>query len=166
VEYLHCPAGIGPALEQEAIHIAQAVIEAFDICGLLAVEMFLTTNGDLLINEVAPRPHNSGHHTIEACNASQYEQHLRAILNMPLVDIRLKSPAVMINLLGEPGFSGHARYRGLQECLKVNGAHIHLYGKMITKPWRKMGHVTVVAENMEMAREKAKFVKDTLKVVA
>jgi 5-(carboxyamino)imidazole ribonucleotide synthase len=166
VEYLHCPAGIGPALEQEAIHIAQAVIEAFDMCGLLAVEMFLTKDGDLIINEVAPRPHNSGHHTIEACNASQYEQHLRGILNLPLVDIQLKSPAVMINLLGEPGFSGPAKYRGMQECLKVHGAYIHLYGKAITKPWRKMGHVTVIAENIERAREKAKFVKDTLKVVA
>ncbi len=166
VEFLYCPSGIGPALEQEAVQIAQATVEAFGICGLLAVEMFLTTDGDILINEVAPRPHNSGHHTIEACNVSQYEQHLRAILNLPLADIHLKSPAVMVNVLGEPGFTGPAMYTGLQDILKVNDAYVHLYGKTETRPWRKMGHVTTLGSTVDEAMKKAKFVKDTLKIVA
>ena len=166
VEYLFCPAGIGPALEQEAIQIAQASAEAFDICGLLAVEMFITTDGEILINEVAPRPHNSGHHTIEACTVSQYEQHLRGILNLPLADVQLRSPAVMVNLLGETGFSGEAKYSGLKECLHLDDVHVHLYGKAETKPWRKMGHATILASTMNEAMKKAKFVKDTLKIVA
>ncbi len=166
VEYLFCPAGIGSSLEQEAIQIAQSAAEAFGICGLLAVEMFLTTDGDLLINEVAPRPHNSGHHTIEACNVSQYEQHLRAILNLPLADIQLKSPTVMVNLLGDPSHSGPVQYLGLQECMRMTDSHLHLYGKIETRPWRKMGHVTVLAPNMKQALEKAKFIKDTLKVIS
>jgi 5-(carboxyamino)imidazole ribonucleotide synthase len=166
VEYLFCPAGIGPSLEQEAIQIAQAAAEAFGITGLLAVEMFLTTDGELLINEVAPRPHNSGHHTIEACSVSQYEQHLRAILNLPLADAHLRSPVVMVNLLGEQGFTGPVIYQGLAECMKMNDTHLHLYGKAETKPWRKMGHATVLAPTMDEAKRKGKLVKDTLKVVS
>lgn len=166
VEYLFCPAGIGPALEQEAIQIAQATAEAYGICGLLAVEMFITTDGIILINEVAPRPHNSGHHTIEACSVSQYEQHLRAILNLPLTDAQLRSPVVMVNLLGEPGHTGPARYEGLTTCMAKDDVHVHLYGKAETKPFRKMGHVTILAPTMYQAMKNAKFVKDTLKVVA
>ena len=166
VEYLFCPAGIGPALEQEAIQIAQSTAEAFGICGLLAVEMFLTTDGDLLINEVAPRPHNSGHHTIEGCNASQYEQPLRAILNLPLADVHLKSPTVMVNLLGEPGYTGPVQYAGLRECMRIGDTYLHLYGKAETKPWRKMGHVTVLAPDMDQAMKKAKLIRETLKVIS
>lgn len=166
VEFLFCPSGIEQSLERHAIHIAEATIEAYGICGLLAVEMFLTTQGDILINEVAPRPHNSGHHTIEACNVSQYEQHLRAILNLPLADIHLKSPAVMVNLLGEPGYSGPVKYQGLQECMRFDETYLHLYGKPETRPWRKMGHVTTLGHDVEDALEKAKFVKHTLKVIS
>jgi 5-(carboxyamino)imidazole ribonucleotide synthase len=166
VEFLFCPSGIGPALEQEAIQIAQAAAVSLGITGLLAVEMFITTDGEILINEVAPRPHNSGHHTIEACNVSQYDAHLRAILNLPLVDTKLKSPSVMVNLLGEPGYSGKTKYAGLAECLRMNDVYVHLYGKSDTKPFRKMGHVTVLSATLDGAKKKAQFVKDTLKVIA
>ena len=165
VEFLFCPAGIDPTLERNAIQIAEATIEAFNIQGLLAVEMFLTKDDNILINEVAPRPHNSGHHTIEACNVSQYEQHLRAILDLPLADIHLKSPSVMVNLLGEPGYAGPAKYLGLHECLRIDEAYVHLYGKEETRPWRKMGHVTALGHTISEALEKAKFVKNHLKVV-
>lgn len=166
VEYLYCPAGIGPALEQEAVQIAHSAIEDFDICGLLAVEMFVTTNGDILINEVAPRPHNSGHHTIEACSVSQFEQHIRGVTGLPLVDPVLRSPAVMINILGAEGFTGKAIYRGVTEALAIDDVHIHLYGKEITKPFRKMGHATIMAPRLEQAIEKSKLVRDLIKVEA
>ena len=166
VEYLYCPAGIGPALEQEAVQIAHSAIEDFDICGLLAVEMFVTTDGDILINEVAPRPHNSGHHTIEACSVSQFEQHLRGVTGLPLVDPVLRSPAVMINILGAEGFTGKAIYRGVTEALAIDDVHIHLYGKEITKPFRKMGHATIMAPGLEQAIEKSKLVRDLIKVEA
>ena len=166
VEYLYCPAGIGSSIAQEAIQIAQATAESLDMCGLLAVEMFVTTDGQLLINEVAPRPHNSGHHTIEACSVSQFEQHLRAILDLPLADVTLRSPAVMINILGSPGHEGPARYNGLEQCIGIDGVSLHLYGKSTTKPFRKMGHATIVAPRLEQAIETAKFVRSTISVTA
>jgi 5-(carboxyamino)imidazole ribonucleotide synthase len=115
---------------------------------------------------MAPRPHNSGHQTIEANGTSQYEQHLRSILNMPLGDTSLILPSAMVNLLGEPGFEGKAQYEGMEEVLKLSGVHIHLYGKRITKPFRKMGHVTIVDADLERLKKKAEFVKQTLKVIA
>src|SRR5688572_23549450 len=118
VEYLYCPSGLGPALELEATQIAQAAIESLDVCGLLAVELFLTVDGDWLINEVAPRPHNSGHHTIECCNVSQFQQHLLAICNLPLIDPQLHFPAVMVNILGEEGFEGPPKYLGVEQALR------------------------------------------------
>lgn len=164
VEFLVSPAQIDPAIEEAAEELAKSVIEAYNICGLLAVELFLTQDNQLLINEVAPRPHNSGHPTIDNCYTSQFEQHLRGILNLPLGSTHLKSPAVMVNLLGEPGYSGEVLYKGLNECLAIAGVNIHLYGKAVTKPFRKMGHVTVLGESVEAAKEKAKRVQDLLKV--
>jgi 5-(carboxyamino)imidazole ribonucleotide synthase len=166
VEFLSCPATIGKAVERDAYNLARSAIEAFDICGLLAVELFLTKDGRLLINEVAPRPHNSGHHTIDSCYTSQFEQHLRAILNLPLGSIRLKSPSIMVNLLGAEGHTGPAHYEGLAECLSIEGVKIHLYGKDITKPFRKMGHATVLADDLATARARAGRVRNTLRIVS
>jgi 5-(carboxyamino)imidazole ribonucleotide synthase len=134
--------------------------------GLLAVEMFLTKEGEILINESAPRPHNSGHHTIESAFVSQYQQHLRAILDLPLGTTRMKTASVMINLLGEPGYSGKVNYSGLEAVMKMEGVSVHIYGKKETRPFRKMGHVTILSDTVEDAREKADFVKNTLKVIA
>ena len=166
VEYLYCPSGLGPALELEAAQIAQAAIESFEMSGLLAVEMFLTSDGDWLINEVAPRPHNSGHHTIECCNVSQFQQHLLAICNLPLIDPQLHFPAVMVNLLGEEGFEGPAKYLGVEQALRLSNVFVHLYGKPYTKPFRKMGHVTVANRSINQAIKTANFIKDHIKVIA
>lgn len=166
VEMLVCPAQIDVNIEKEAIALAKRVIEAYDICGLLAVELFLTKNNQLLINEVAPRPHNSGHHTIDSCYTSQFEQHLRGILNLQLGSTKMKSSSVMVNLLGEPGYSGDVFYQGLNECLAMEGVNIHLYGKVTTKPFRKMGHVTVLGETVAIAKEKARKVQQLLKVIS
>jgi 5-(carboxyamino)imidazole ribonucleotide synthase len=166
VEYLYCPSGLGPALELEATQIAQSAIEALDICGLLAVEMFLTADGDWLINEVAPRPHNSGHHTIECCNVSQFQQHLLAICNLPLIDPQLQLPGVMVNLLGEEGFEGPVKYMGVEQALRLGSVYVHLYGKKITKPFRKMGHITVANRSVSQAIRTANFLKEHIKVIS
>jgi 5-(carboxyamino)imidazole ribonucleotide synthase len=166
VEYLFSPAAITSQIAAKADSIARSIIEKLGMIGLLAVEMFVTREGELLVNEVAPRPHNSGHQTIEANATSQYEQHLRAILNLPLGSTDAYLPSAMVNLLGEKGNSGEARYDGLEEVLRTSGTHIHLYGKKLTKPFRKMGHVTIMDENIESLKKKANFVKQTLKVVA
>ncbi|NET36293.1 MAG: 5-(carboxyamino)imidazole ribonucleotide synthase, partial [Cyanothece sp. SIO1E1] len=144
VEFLLCPARVADEVATEADELARKVIEAFDICGLLAVELFWTKTGEILVNEVAPRPHNSGHHTIESCLTSQFQQHLRGVLNLPLGSTQATSPAVMLNLLGEPGHTGPAHYQGFEDCLAIDGVYIHLYGKEITKPFRKMGHITIL----------------------
>ena len=164
VEFLLCPARVAPLVAAEAEALAERVIRCFDICGLLAVEMFLTTDGRLLVNEVAPRPHNSGHHTIDSAVTSQFQQHLRAICNLPLGATTQQTPAVMINLLGEPGHKGPVRYEGVEKCLALEGAYIHLYGKAQTSPFRKMGHATVTAPTAEAALEKAQFVRNNLKI--
>jgi len=164
VERLICPANISQQFDQEAQKIAKNVIEKFNMTGILAVEMFVTKKGEVLVNEIAPRPHNSGHHTIESCITSQYEQHLRAILGFPLGDTSIKMPSVMINLLGENGYSGHVKYEGLTECMGMSGIKIHIYGKKETKPFRKMGHVTVIDQSIDSAKEKAKKVSSILKV--
>lgn len=164
VEFLFAPAEITSDVEQKAYALAKDVISKLDMVGLLAVEMFLTKTGDLLVNEAAPRTHNSGHHTIEANNTSQFEQHLRAILNLPLGDTLLRTPAAMVNLLGEDGFSGDARYDGLEECMSMSGVYVHLYGKKLTKPFRKMGHITITDNETGPLKIKARKVKDTLKV--
>lgn len=166
VEFLFAPAQISAKIEQDAYQLATDVIEKLDLVGLLAVEMFLTKDGNLLVNEVAPRTHNSGHHTIEANLTSQFEQHLRAILNLPLGSTELTSPAAMVNLLGEDGYTGDAKYAGLEECMSMKGVYVHLYGKKVTKPFRKMGHVTITDSELESLKSKARKVKDTLKVIA
>ena len=166
VEFLFAPAQIPPETEEKAYDLARSVIEHLDMVGLLAVEMFLTQEGDILVNEVAPRTHNSGHHTIEANRTSQFEQHLRAILNMPLGATDLITPAAMVNLLGEDGFTGNALYEGMEQCMGMNGVYVHLYGKKLTKPFRKMGHVTITDDSIEALKAKARKVKDTLKVKA
>jgi len=164
VEFLQCPAEIDPAMEKEAQELAKATIGAFDICGLLAVEMFLDKNGKLLVNEVAPRPHNSGHHTIEAHYTSQFQQHLRAILDLPLGCTDAVQPAVMINVLGEPGSEGPAKYYGTEHLLKARGAYLHLYGKDMTKPYRKMGHVTITGPSLEELKKQARKISLALRV--
>ncbi len=166
VDYLFSPASVSPDLAKRATEIATEVIRELSMVGLLAVEMFVTREGGILVNELAPRPHNSGHQTIEGNVTSQYEQHLRAILNLPLGDTSVTRPAAMVNLLGEEGHSGEARYLGLEGALGIPGIYVHLYGKRNTKPYRKMGHVTVVDDDMESLKKKATFVKNTLKVVA
>lgn len=166
VEQLICPANISSKIEEEAARLALLIVEKMQFQGILAVEMFLTKAGDLVINEVAPRPHNSGHHTIEGAITSQYEQYLRAILGFPLGDTSIKLPSVMINLLGEPGYSGKAKYEGIMESMKLAGVNIHIYGKKDTRPFRKMGHVTVVDKDINKAIEKADQVKNQLKVIA
>lgn len=166
VEYLFAPAQISKTISQQADSIARSVIEKLEMVGLLAVEMFVTKTGEVLVNEIAPRPHNSGHQTIEANVTSQYEQHLRAITGLPLGKTDLLLPSAMVNLLGEPGFSGPARYQGFEEVMNVKGVHVHLYGKTQTKPFRKMGHVTIVDPDMDSLKQKANFVKHTLKVIA
>lgn len=166
VEFLFAPAQIDKKVEIAAYELAKDVIEKLGMVGLLAVEMFLTAEGKLLVNEVAPRTHNSGHHTIEANRTSQFEQHLRAILNMPLGSTELITPAAMVNLLGEDQFSGIALYEGMEECMAMEGVYIHLYGKKLTKPFRKMGHVTITDADVEALKVKARKVKDTLKIKA
>ena len=166
VEYLFSPAQISSAVSKEADQLARTIIQKLNMVGLLAVEMFVTKDDKILVNEVAPRPHNSGHQTIEANITSQYEQHLRAILNLPLGNTSSRQASAMVNLLGEEGYSGSAQYQGLEEILKLSGVHVHLYGKRNTKPFRKMGHVTIVGDDIESLKKKANFVKHTLKVIA
>lgn len=166
VEFLFSPASIKKNIEKEAEAIAARVAEKLGIIGILAVEMFLTKDGKILVNEIAPRPHNSGHQSIEGNATSQFEQHLRAILNLPLGDTSITRPSVMVNLLGEFGHEGPAVYEGLEEVLQFKGVYVHLYGKANTKAFRKMGHVTLVDEDLAKAKQKARMVQRTLKVKA
>lgn len=166
VELLFSPAKTSASLQQKAISIAENLISKLNMVGLLAVEMFVTKEGQVLINEIAPRPHNSGHHTIEANHTSQFEQLLRAILNLPLGNTATVLPAAMVNLLGDKDSNGKAIYSGVQEVLNIGDVHIHLYGKKITKPYRKMGHVTVTAATVDEAILKAQKVRSQLKVIS
>lgn len=166
VEYLFAPAQLTENQEVEANRIAVLIAEKLGIVGILAVEMFVTKSGKILVNEVAPRPHNSGHHTIEANLTSQYQQHLRAIMNLPLGDTEQRCAAAMLNLLGENHYQGIAHYQGLETVLALSGVYVHLYGKEITKPFRKMGHITVLGANQTEINEKIEVVKNTLKVIS
>jgi len=165
VEFLASPAQISRETEKKAQEIAKKVIEALDMVGILAVEMFLTRDGEIWVNEAAPRPHNSGHQTIEANYCSQYEMHFRSILDLPLGNTGIIQPSVMVNVLGHPAYSGPAVYEGMEKILEIPGVFVHLYGKTVTKPYRKMGHVTILDADPEKALEKARTVKDTLRVV-
>jgi 5-(carboxyamino)imidazole ribonucleotide synthase len=166
VEFLYSPSMSSQEVLDKADKLALELAEKLQIVGLLAVEMFVTVDGQVLINEVAPRPHNSGHSTIEANVTSQFEQHLRAILGLPLGDVSVIRPSVMINLLGADGYYGFVQYEGVEEVLRVPGVHLHLYAKSVTKPYRKMGHLNVTADTLEKAIEKAHNVKNLIVIKA
>jgi 5-(carboxyamino)imidazole ribonucleotide synthase len=164
VEYIICPANITKKLEEKAFDIAIKTAKSFNSIGLLAVELFITENNEILINEVAPRPHNSGHHTIECCLTSQFDQHIRAILNLPLGNSSLKSPGIMVNLIGENEFEGNVVYENIEKILKISGVSTHFYGKKKSRLNRKMGHVTIVHNDINEAKKIGKEVKKLIKV--
>jgi 5-(carboxyamino)imidazole ribonucleotide synthase len=166
VEYVLCPARISNAIEKKAERVALNTAAAFKHVGLLAVELFLTQDDNILINEVAPRPHNSGHQTIEASYTSQFEQHIRAVLNLPLGETRNKVSGVMVNLVGAEGYNGAVVYQNIEKILELVGVTPHIYGKKETRPFRKMGHVTIVHSEIDKAREIAQQVKETIKVIS
>lgn len=160
------PARIDKSVKQRAEDLAVRCVKALDGVGIFGIEMFLTRDERVLVNEIAPRPHNSGHYTIEACITSQFEQHLRAITGLPLGCPELMMPAVMVNLLGAEGHQGKPYFEGVDEILSIPGVSLHIYGKKETKPFRKMGHVTIVDKDLDGALEKAEIVKKTIKVVS
>jgi 5-(carboxyamino)imidazole ribonucleotide synthase len=164
LDVLLFPADLDNYLQDKAQKMAEELIEKMDICGLLAVEFFVSKEDDLILNEVAPRPHNSGHQTIESCNTSQFEQHLRGVLNLPLGPTTVHLPSAMVNLLGAPEHTGDVVYEGLNEVMEKEGIHIHIYGKKQTKPFRKMGHITVTHTNSEQAKKIALWVKEQVQV--
>lgn len=166
VEYVICPARIDEKVTQKATEVALKVSEAFNHVGLLAVEMFQTADDEILVNEVAPRPHNSGHYSIEASYTSQFENHLRAILNLPLGNTDSKVAGIMVNLVGEEGFSGQVVYENIEKIMAIDGVTPHIYGKRETRPFRKMGHVTIVNEDMTEARKIAEEVKNSIRVIS
>lgn len=166
VEYVICPARIDEKVAQKAQEVALKVSEAFQHVGLLAVEMFQTEDDEILVNEVAPRPHNSGHYSIEASYTSQFENHIRAILNLPLGNTASKVAGIMVNLVGEEGFSGQVVYENIEKIMAIDGVTPHIYGKRETRPFRKMGHVTIVNENMTEARRIAEEVKNSIRVIS
>ena len=165
VEYVICPARIENNIAERAKKIAEKVSNSFEHVGLLAVELFQTEEGEILVNEVAPRPHNSGHFSIEGSLTNQFEQHIRAILNLPLGNTKSKIAAIMVNLVGEEGYTGDAYYKNLEQILSLEGVTPHIYGKKQTRPFRKMGHVTIVNNDISKARKIAEVVKNTIKVI-
>jgi len=166
VEYVLCPARIDSKIAHKAQEIALKVSESLNHVGLLAVEMFQTQEDEILVNEVAPRPHNSGHYSIEASYTNQFEQHLRCILGLPLGNTESKVAGVMVNLVGAEGFEGPVYYEHIEDILKLKGVTPHIYGKKVTRPFRKMGHVTIVNQDMNEARKLAQKVKETIKVIS
>lgn len=166
VEYVICPARIDEKVAQKATDVALKASEAFHHVGLLAVEMFQTADDEILVNEVAPRPHNSGHYSIEASYTSQFENHLRAILNLPLGNTDSKVAGIMVNLVGEEGYSGQVVYENIEKIMAIDGVTPHIYGKRETRPFRKMGHVTIVNEDMTEARRIAEDVKNSIRVIS
>jgi len=166
VEYVICPARISNEVAIKARNIALKVAESFEHIGLLAVELFQTEDDEIIVNEVAPRTHNSGHHSIEASYTSQFEQHVRSILNLPLGDPESKVAGIMVNLVGEEGYSGNVVYENMEEILKMDGVTPHIYGKKETRPFRKMGHVTIVNNDLSEARAIAEKVKNTIRVIS
>lgn len=166
VEYVLCPARIPDEVAHKARTVALQVAEALQVVGLLAVELFQTQDDDILVNEVAPRPHNSGHYSIEAAYTNQFEQHLRAILNLPLGNTDSKTAGVMVNLVGAEGYQGKVIYENIEQIMAMSGVTPHIYGKKETRPFRKMGHVTIINEDINQARAIAEKVKQTIKVIA
>ncbi|MGB0657123.1 MAG: ATP-grasp domain-containing protein, partial [Flavobacteriaceae bacterium] len=165
VEYVLCPARISEQAAKKAITVALKTVEAYGQIGLLAVELFLTPEGDVLVNEVAPRPHNSGHFSIEASYTCQFEQHIRAVLDLPLGKTTSKASAVMVNLVGKQGHTGPVVYKNIDQVLAIEGVIPHIYGKKETRPFRKMGHVTIIHPKIDTARKMAAQVKETLSVI-
>jgi len=166
VEYLFVPSRIDSKKLEEARIIAEKVARLIGIIGLLAVELFIDTDDRILVNEIAPRTHNSGHHTFEANITSQFEQHMRAVCGFPLGETSAISAAVMVNLLGEEGYTGEAVYLGLEEIMQMEGVYLHLYGKKITKPFRKMGHATIIDKDLNAAIQKAERIKSVFKIIS
>ena len=166
VEYVLCPARIDKKVAEKALDVAMKVSRHFNHVGLLAVEMFQTQDDQIIVNEVAPRPHNSGHYSIEASYCSQFENHLRAILDLPLGSTKSKVAGIMVNLVGEEGFTGEVVYENIEEILAIDGVTPHIYGKRQTRPFRKMGHVTIVHEDMDEARRIAQDVKKIIRVIS
>jgi 5-(carboxyamino)imidazole ribonucleotide synthase len=166
VEFLIAPAQVSKDISEQAEHLARQIIEKLGMVGILGVEFFLTKSGELLVNEIAPRTHNSGHTSIEANRSSQFEQHLRAVLDLPLGDTAIVSPAAMINLLGEEGHTGAVFYQNLDTVMQNSGVYLHLYGKRETRPFRKMGHITILRDNIEELQSLAQYVKNTVKVIS
>ena len=166
VEYVICPARIDDAMAKKAQEVALKVSAEMKQVGLLAVEMFQTKDDQILVNEVAPRPHNSGHYSIEASYTNQFEQHIRAILGLPLGKTDSKVAGIMVNLVGAEGHTGEVVYENMEKILHMDGVTPHIYGKKETRPFRKMGHVTIVDENMARARQVAQEVKETIKVIS
>ena len=165
VEYVICPARIENNIAEKARIIAEKVSDAYKHVGLLAVELFQTEEGEILVNEVAPRPHNSGNFSIEGSLTNQFEQHIRSILNLPLGSTKSKIAAIIVNLVGEEGFTGDAHYKNVEHLLSMEGVTPHIYGKKQTRPFRKMGHVTIVNNDISKARKIAELVKKTIKVI-
>ncbi|MGX1929871.1 5-(carboxyamino)imidazole ribonucleotide synthase [Flagellimonas sp. 2504JD4-2] len=166
VEYVICPARISESVSKKAREVALKVSKSIQHVGLLAVEMFQTQNDEILVNEVAPRPHNSGHYSIEASYTNQFEQHIRAILGLPLGKTESKVAGVMVNLVGAEGHTGNVVYENITSILEMEGVTPHIYGKKQTRPFRKMGHVTIVDKDMSTARKVAQNVKETIKVIS
>ncbi len=166
VSYLICPAELDKSTLSKMNKIASLIAIDLDLVGLLAIEFFLDTNDDIFVNEVAPRPHNSGHHTQNSCETSQFEQHLRAILDLPLGSTRQHSIGAMVNIVGEPGYAGKTKYVGIEECMKIEGAHLHLYGKTETRPFRKMGHINIADKDRKKVVENIEKIKSTLRVIS
>lgn len=165
VEYVLSPARISKEVAKKAEEIALAVSKAFQHVGLLAVELFLTKDGEIWVNEVAPRPHNSGHYSIEASYTSQFEQHIRALLDLPLGNTANKVSGVMVNLVGKEGHNGPVHYKNIEHILAIEGVNPHIYGKKETRPFRKMGHITIVNKELSVARKIAEDVKETIEVI-
>jgi len=166
VEYVLCPARLSDQATNKAIEIALQTAEAYGQIGLLAVELFLTHEGEVFVNEVAPRPHNSGHFSIEASYTCQFEQHIRAVLDLPLGKTESKASAVMVNLVGKEGHTGPVVYKNIDQILAIEGVTPHIYGKKETRPFRKMGHITIIHPKIDTARKMAKQVKETLSVIS
>ncbi len=166
VEYVICPARIDSNIAKKAREVALKVVNDLDFIGLLAVEMFQTKEDEILVNEVAPRPHNSGHYSIEASYTNQFEQHLRSVLNLPLGSTTNKVAGIMVNLVGEEGFSGQVIYQNIEKIIEIEGVTPHIYGKKETRPFRKMGHVTIVNSDIDVARKIAQKVKETIRVIS
>lgn len=166
VDYLICPAEIDHFQFVEMNKIASLIATEIDLVGLLAIEFFIDIKNEIYVNEVAPRPHNSGHHTQNSCETSQFEQHLRAILDFPLGSTRQHSIGAMVNIIGEPGYAGKTIYQGLESILGMEGVHLHLYGKIETRPYRKMGHVNLSGDNRKKILENIEKIKSTLKVIS